>query len=82
MLRFCHCRGSSALTLYSSRVSKYALNLLRCMESVRDLDMYCLPVFPRYQWLHGDSAGVSIVVSIGGRFTMLRIIADLFYIGT
>jgi len=77
MLRFCQSGGSSAFALYSSLVIKYALSLLMCMESISDLEVYCLPVFPKYQWLDGDSVVDSLAMSIGGMFDMCRIVAEL-----
>jgi len=43
---------------------------LMCMESISDLEVYCLPVFPKYQWLDGDSVVDSLDMSIGGMFDM------------
>jgi len=85
MLRACLIGGSSAFSLYSSRVSRHALSLLRCMESINDLDVYCLPVLPKYRWLCGDSKEVSVDVSICKILTMFKIVAELllyYYVGT
>ncbi len=84
ILRVCQSGGSSAFSLYSSLVRRYAFSLLVCIESISDLDVYCLPVLPRYQWLHGDRVGVSLAMSIGGMFDMDKIVAELllyWYVG-
>ena len=54
ILSVCQRGGSLAFCLNRSLVCKYVMSLLWCTESMRERDVYCPPILPKYQKLGGD----------------------------